>query len=554
MVSTMVADKGKTGLGVSYDVAADIGKRLKQARDSQKKTTLQIASRIKVREHYLVAIEDGQWDELPRGLNGRGLVRNYARELAVSIPELEPTAVRSAEAIHPYEVLPVTQETNVREVVRSIPRTSVPLQRTNESIARTSKPVREVKAAPSHDSSIVTPDLVNILGINPDILNEDASSSHSKTEDTPVVNADQLIGEMVGSNTFAEEEQTRNSIESDQRHDNREKFENKQHHKKSKRERRKEKRLQEQHTRAAEEPSSHVQQHEHHSSDDDVTPLQLDGNEASVAIKEEFTPVLPHLPDHLENPEPVSEKVVQVSPAPKIQESTTTTVPPPIHVQRKMPSADVSKNQSSSKFMWVAAIGFLVLGCGIYLWLDDARRPAQELLTNVESAEPATISNEAAEENTIPDAVTPLESTMVSENVVPLESDEASLVDVETAGLEATSGEEETAPVVSATENLQPTADVELSAATPVAEAAAGPRTAVLKVLGDVELRIETDGKIFFSGTRSPGEFTVPFKQRAEIFVKDGSKITLNYDGWDHGILGHEGRRRRIVLDASAVN
>jgi len=109
MGTEMDTSGNRTALGVSSDVAQLVGGRLRQAREAIGRSTTALSAKIKVREHYLVAIENGQWDELPPGLNGRGLVRIYARELAVSVPELDQAANQAVmpaeqDAQAPYQV------------------------------------------------------------------------------------------------------------------------------------------------------------------------------------------------------------------------------------------------------------------------------------------------------------------------------------------------------------------------------------------------------------------------------------------------------------------
>ena len=79
----------KNALGVTYETAALIGSRLRAAREHKRFSPSQVSARVKIRERYIEAIEIGDWDVLPPGLNGRGLIRLYARELAVAIPEFE---------------------------------------------------------------------------------------------------------------------------------------------------------------------------------------------------------------------------------------------------------------------------------------------------------------------------------------------------------------------------------------------------------------------------------------------------------------------------------
>jgi cytoskeletal protein RodZ len=75
--------------GLNSKRAKEISEQFKEARVSCGKTLKEMASTVKIREHYLSAMEDGRFFDLPPGLNGRGLIRVYARELRVPIEELE---------------------------------------------------------------------------------------------------------------------------------------------------------------------------------------------------------------------------------------------------------------------------------------------------------------------------------------------------------------------------------------------------------------------------------------------------------------------------------
>lgn len=67
---------------------ADIGRKLRQAREEQGITIEQAASETFIRPHYLQALEEGQFDQLPSPVQLRGFLRNYAAYL-----HLEPTTL-----------------------------------------------------------------------------------------------------------------------------------------------------------------------------------------------------------------------------------------------------------------------------------------------------------------------------------------------------------------------------------------------------------------------------------------------------------------------------
>lgn len=204
----METSSNRTALGVTADIAQQIGSRLRRARESIGRSTSALSAKIKVREHYLVAIEDGQWNELPPGLNGRGLVRIYARELSVSVPELDQAANQSVmpaeqDAQAPYQLnqrkeSPVDRELGrvrfVAEPVLTQPRPvdvavkTNTIQNTSRAV-RASEPIpvapklpqpsqvthfsRKIESTPEEEPlDVVTPDVASILGINLESMEE----------------------------------------------------------------------------------------------------------------------------------------------------------------------------------------------------------------------------------------------------------------------------------------------------------------------------------------------------------------------------------------------
>lgn len=64
-----------------------VGKRLKRERQERDISLEQVAQGTYIRLHYLQAIEDGKFDELPSPVQGRGFLRAYASYLGI---DLEP--------------------------------------------------------------------------------------------------------------------------------------------------------------------------------------------------------------------------------------------------------------------------------------------------------------------------------------------------------------------------------------------------------------------------------------------------------------------------------
>ncbi|MEN9809792.1 MAG: hypothetical protein RLZZ488_1359 [Pseudomonadota bacterium] len=202
----METSANRTALGVNSDTAQQVGARLRKARESIGRSTSALSAKIKVREHYLVAIEEGQWNELPPGLNGRGLIRIYARELSVSVPELDQAANQTVmpaehDAQAPYQIGGAKRDVNLeREAANarlaadtntpsvSLPRVSEVPSRTNTLTTstrnlRSTDSVQAQRAtgipSPAHRAmemtpeeeplDVVTPDVASILGISLDM-------------------------------------------------------------------------------------------------------------------------------------------------------------------------------------------------------------------------------------------------------------------------------------------------------------------------------------------------------------------------------------------------
>lgn len=205
----------KNALGVTYETAVLIGNRLRLARESKRFSPSQVSARVKIRERYLEAIEIGDWDVLPPGLNGRGLIRLYARELSVAIPEFEAfhhlqtvilekqseslmTASNKKSKYHP-----AAEES--AEVIRSISRSDfqkgINLEtsdygassshmddsmsaNSNSSSKVYSRPVFAQRSSSSSASaSIVTPNIYDVLGIQ---LEDNKASASVAPREYPV--------------------------------------------------------------------------------------------------------------------------------------------------------------------------------------------------------------------------------------------------------------------------------------------------------------------------------------------------------------------------------
>ncbi|KAB8030767.1 helix-turn-helix domain-containing protein [Fluviispira multicolorata] len=180
----------KNALGVTYETANIVGSRLKQARENRRLSQSQVSARVKIRDRYIEAIEAGDWDVLPPGLNGRGLIRLYARELAVHIPEFESfqhlqtvRVERQSESLmssttKKSKYHPAAEES--AEVIRSISRRDFQKVTGNEGHAEYAVPATGISEDVSqtrtynrpayipqrpHSNAIVTPNAFEVLGI-----------------------------------------------------------------------------------------------------------------------------------------------------------------------------------------------------------------------------------------------------------------------------------------------------------------------------------------------------------------------------------------------------
>jgi hypothetical protein len=200
----------KNALGVTYETAALVGSRLRHARELKKLSPSQVSARVKIRDRYIDAIEIGDWDVLPPGLNGRGLIRLYARELGVSIPEFE--------AFHHLQTIMVEKQSESlmeasskkskyhpaaeesAEVIRSIYRSEYQKNAHSDhpeyhssasdepSFAQArntkiySKSLYSQNNVTNASSSIVTPNIYEVLGLE---VEEKASATASTVEAKP---------------------------------------------------------------------------------------------------------------------------------------------------------------------------------------------------------------------------------------------------------------------------------------------------------------------------------------------------------------------------------
>ena len=635
----------QTGLGVSQQVANDVGNRLRLARETSGKTSQMIAQKVKIREPYLFAIEQGFWNELPPGLNGRGLVRIYARELSVPVPELEPKS--STMLQNQGDPVPAVQVVSRNAIVeRELSRASLDLVKSvpctpntalnNPQSHRTSfnppkrTPIpRPVPAAPlnapvlptpvpytpssfpsraserddEEPLDVITPDVASILGISFDQLPEvpeqsarqptpatsaivAAPTSGIKPENTtnnaeqqavhaerfaqqdeptlqaptqaqsfsepPATVAMDSINSTAAVSTAAEErEQQEEQVRADAAQDYRQSKESKKNkHKKE-------------HRTGASSESSEVPVLTAHST------TSTTSSAGSDSAPPESQPVSHLFKNHTgKNSEPAA----------LVAEG---------HSSAAAAVAVASKKQSRNIFIYAAAAVVFVAAGAVFFSaknkngeqtqghgtvLNNAgntgaadsatQNPDSTLGVQAVPEVPPDASNAQALTSqpgglgAVPDAapvgasieavVTPQGGGVVEQNTPPVTANSEKVV--------PNSGSQ-IAPEAASTVSVAAQAPLKAEDAAAAAAAAAAPvKTAKLNILEDVELQVVADGKKVFSGTRPVGNFDVKFKKQAEILVQDGSRVKLTFGTWEHGLLGHVGRKRKIVLNAEPFN
>ncbi|HID84885.1 MAG TPA: helix-turn-helix domain-containing protein [Anaerolineales bacterium] len=63
----------------------EIGQALRRARQARSLSLEQVSDALHIKPHYLRALEEGQWEDLPSPAQGRGFLRLYAAFLGVDL-------------------------------------------------------------------------------------------------------------------------------------------------------------------------------------------------------------------------------------------------------------------------------------------------------------------------------------------------------------------------------------------------------------------------------------------------------------------------------------
>lgn len=75
-------------------------------------------------------------------------------------------------------------------------------------------------------------------------------------------------------------------------------------------------------------------------------------------------------------------------------------------------------------------------------------------------------------------------------------------------------------------------------------------QTLEIKVNSPVDLKLIVDGKRMERQTYQVGVTQLNFQDRAEIFIQDASAVEISFNGKSLGVLGHKGRKRKILFQA----
>lgn len=87
-ISPHIEKPGAPPLAQSGAILAEIGKTLRQRRESISLSLSDVEHYTRVRQHYLRALEAGRFDDLPSAVQGRGMLSNYAEFLNLDVDAL----------------------------------------------------------------------------------------------------------------------------------------------------------------------------------------------------------------------------------------------------------------------------------------------------------------------------------------------------------------------------------------------------------------------------------------------------------------------------------
>ncbi|MEN9939006.1 MAG: hypothetical protein RLZZ387_5585 [Chloroflexota bacterium] len=93
---------------------SQLGERLRLARESQGISLSQAAAETRILQRYLVALEDGDYINLPGDVYTRGFLRNYAAFLGFTAEELIELYRNERGHTEPIQVVPATSSPRIR--------------------------------------------------------------------------------------------------------------------------------------------------------------------------------------------------------------------------------------------------------------------------------------------------------------------------------------------------------------------------------------------------------------------------------------------------------
>ena len=96
---------------------SQLGERLRAARESQGISLSQAAAETRILQRYIVALEDGDYQNLPGDVYIRGFIRNYAAFLGLSADELIDLYRHERGRTDPIRVIPATSNPRVQGCV-----------------------------------------------------------------------------------------------------------------------------------------------------------------------------------------------------------------------------------------------------------------------------------------------------------------------------------------------------------------------------------------------------------------------------------------------------
>jgi hypothetical protein len=516
----------KNALGVSFSVASRVGDLLKTTRMSQNESRTFFAQKIKVREQYLKAMEEGQWDELPPGLSGRGIVRIYARELGLDLSSFDPKLTS-----HSTEKVPST----VRSAERRGETSSSPKTHT------TFRKPKLISYSEEDDTSvlgIVTPDVAKVLGLDNLYLEDPAHREMQRIQDmskvTPSIEKSEELVPVAADSSPIPVVKVEIEVETKE-------------------------------LPAPLPAESSV-------SESTASPLPVDNVYSMQGFINKKSPLEtpsaePSLAREVENGAADTAALVpkeDLSPKasrPVADHPPSASLFPVKSKQAKREDLDQQKVEikeppASPKLGYIlGAVALLGGALGSY-FLVHSGGPEEVGTTNHSTTDTSSDSSKSNPPNRQLDSKSPESVNLAKEkgeiSSAQLAEESSKSQGTSSAGLPTAAG---TAALPSSGEvtDQAKVEEVQNPKSSPESNPAFYNGKAVLSVTGEVTLQATADGKLVLSGSYDVGEYPVDYKSTLELLVYDGSKVNLKVGSWNHGPLGHSGRKRKLILNAKGI-